>query len=283
MILIADSGSTKTDWVLLDTDKTEVLRTSTIGFNPYFCDSKLVEKEILDNQELYHYKDKISRVFFYGAGCSSKLSNQIIEKGMTMVFKKAKILVDHDMLAAAYAGYDGSPSIVCILGTGSNCCYFDGKNIRSDMPSLGYIFGDKGSGNHLGKKVLTQYFEKKMPKDLSEKLEDSFDVRWDTVKNNIYNKPLPNTYLATFSEFVYQYKEHPFIKKLVEDAFVSFFVSQVEIYPESKTCPIHFSGSVAYYFQDILAEVMQKLNYKMGNIIKKPIDSLVKYHVDYLL
>lgn len=163
MIAIADSGSTKTDWVILNNDLTEDFRTNTIGFNPYHIDAPAIEAEMMKNEELKVISDKITQVYFYGAGCSADFLKETVKNGFRNFFKHAELKVDHDLLAACYAVYRGTPAIVCILGTGSNACYFDGKEVKEATPSLAYILGDEGSGNHMGKSCYTLISPKKCP------------------------------------------------------------------------------------------------------------------------
>ena len=168
MIIIADSGSTKTDWVVLNDAKEEIFKTNTIGFNPYFVSSEDIAEEIAKNEELNSIAKSVKKVFFYGAGTSTDDNKEIVRIGLNNVFENAEFVVDHDLLAACYATYMGKPAMVCILGTGSNSCYFDGNTMREETKSLAYILGDEGSGNDLGKRLLRAYFTKKLPPHLSD-------------------------------------------------------------------------------------------------------------------
>lgn len=283
MILIVDSGSTKSDWVALNLDGTESFRTETIGFNPYFIDSKTIEEELKKNTELVSIKDKVQKVFFYGAGCSSDTMNAVVEKALQSFFKKSKVVVDHDLLAAAYAAYNGKPAIVCILGTGSNSCYFDGKTLYEETPSLAYILGDEGSGNNLGKRILQAYFLKKMPKHLARAFEERYHLTVAELNKNVYQNPFANAYLASFSRFVADHKYEPFIQKIVYDSMKEFFINQVLPYPQARTSEINFIGSIAHYYEEILQAVASEFHLQIGFVLRKPIDNLVKYHLLYLL
>src|SRR5690606_26363959 len=193
-------------------DHSEKFRTQTIGFNPYHIDSDSIELEVNKNQELKSVAGEITHIYFYGAGCSADFLREIVKNGFANIFSNAEILVDHDLLAACYAVYRGTPAIVCILGTGSNACYFDGKKLTEATPSLAYILGDEGSGNHMGKKLLHAYFSKKMPQHLADKFQETYHLTISELNVNVYQKPLANAYLASFSKFVHEHKEEPYFQ-----------------------------------------------------------------------
>lgn len=283
MIAIADSGSTKTDWVILNDDLTEKLRTNTIGLNPYHIDAESIKKEVFQNVELSHIAHKVKKVFFYGAGCSADFLNDRIREGVGSLFTNAEISVNHDLLAACYSVYRGTPAMVCILGTGSNACYFDGKEIKEATPSLAYVLGDEGSGNHLGRKLIHAYFSKKMPLHLAEKFHETYQLTITTLNVNVYQKPMANAYLASFSKFVYEYKEEPFMRNLIYTAMSDFFENQVLPNPEARFSEVNFIGSVAYYYEDTIRSVASNFHLKVGHIVQKPIDNLVDYHKKYIL
>lgn len=283
MILIVDSGSTKSDWVILNEYGKEIFRTETIGFNPYFTNSKEIENAISKNEELSNLKKSATKVFFYGAGCSSRKMNDVVEKALINSFINAFITVEHDLLAAAYAAYNGKPAIVCILGTGSNSCYFDGENLHEETPSLAYILGDEGSGNNLGKRILKAFFLKKMPKFLHQAFQERYNLTTEELNKNVYQNQFANTYLATFSRFVSDHKYEPFIQKLIYDSLKEFFINQVLPYKASRFSEINFIGSVAHFYEEILYAVAAEFHLKIGFVIRKPIDNLVKYHLVYIL
>lgn len=283
MIAIVDSGSTKSDWVILNNKGDEILRTNTIGFNPYFIKSKEISKELESNPDLMKIKDDISYIYFYGAGCSSEKMNAVVEKALNKVFIHSTNRVDHDLKAAAYAAYNGKPAIVCILGTGSNSCYFDGKKLYEETPSLAYILGDEGSGNALGKKVLTAYFLKKMPHHLDRAFQERYKLTIEELNKNIYENNFANKYLATFSRFVADHKYEPFMQKIVYDSLKEFVVNQILPYKEARKAEINFIGSVAHIYEDALKTVLSEFYLNFGFAIKKPIDNLVKYHLLYII
>lgn len=283
MIAIADSGSTKTDWVILNEDLTEHLRTVTIGFNPYHINSEAIFEEISKNIELAAIAEQLKAVYFYGAGCSADFLHGIVKTGFRPFFKNADLSVNHDLLAACYAVYRGVPAMVCILGTGSNACYFDGKEVKEATPSLAYVLGDEGSGNHLGKKLLHAYFSKKMPEHLAKIFDDTYHLTISELNVNVYQKPLVNAYLASFSKFVFEHKNEPFIENLIYTSMADFFENQVLPNPEARFCEVNFIGSVAHYYEDIIRAVAPNYHLKVGHIVQKPIDSLVEYHKNYIL
>lgn len=283
MIAIADSGSTKTDWVILDENHDESFRTNTIGFNPYHIEAETIEAEMFKNEELKAIADKITNVYFYGAGCSADFLKQIVKNGFVNFYTNAEILVDHDLLAACYAVYRDTPAIVCILGTGSNACYFDGKTLKEATPSLAYILGDEGSGNHMGKKLLHAYFSKKMPKYLADKFHETYNLTISDLNVNVYQKKLANAYLASFSKFVHEYKDEPFMHNLVYDSMKEFFENQVLPNPEARFSEVNFIGSVAHYYEDIIRSAAAEFHLEVGQIVRKPIDNIVEYHKKYIL
>ena len=191
MILIADSGSTKCSWALCNEKGEIVLECNTIGFNPYFIDSSNILKH-LKKSVLEEHIDSIKNVFFYGAGCSYAEKNRIVEEPLQLFFKNAKVSIHHDIDAACYAMYNGNPNITCILGTGSNSCFYDGHSVFENAPSLGFLLGDEASGNYFGKKMLTLYFNKALPKDLSQKFEEGFETDLPIIKENIYGNNRAN-------------------------------------------------------------------------------------------
>lgn len=283
MTLIVDSGSTKSDWVVLDQEGKEVLRTETVGLNPYFISTKEIGNEISKNEELSKLQESVAKVFFYGAGCSSNKMNTIVEKALNDSFVNASIMVKHDLLAAAYAAYNGKPAIVCILGTGSNSCYFDGEKLYEETPSLAYILGDEGSGNNLGKRILQAFFLKKMPKRLHQAFQERYNLTTEELNKNVYQNQFANTYLATFSRFVSDHKYEPFIQQLIYSGLKEFFINQVLPYKEARFSEINFIGSVAHYYEEILYAVAAEFHLRIGFVIRKPIDNLVKYHLLYIL
>lgn len=284
MIAIADGGATKCDWVLLDNNKNEVLRTQTIGFNPNVIQKDLIVSELLKNKELEKVKDQITQLFFYGAGCGFE-ANQLFLKGeMQKVFVNANIVVSEDLTAAAYSAYQGVPAIVCILGTGSNSCLFDGEEVYRELPSLGHLIGDEGSGSVIGRALLRDRYMKKLPEDLVQE----FDVVYNGLTaaelvETMYNHPRSNAYLADFNRFVAERKTHPYLQNLVYKEFQKFFEYHILPYKQCHSVEINFIGSIAFIYEDILRSVASQYHLKVGVIVRKPIDNLIAYHQKYIL
>ena len=283
MFAIIDGGSTKCDWIILDDTGKILFKTETIGFNPNIIDAHLIPVEINKNPQLIAQSEKINNLFFYGSGCGVLENCLLVEQELKKVFINAQISVKEDMTAAAYAAYDGKPAVICILGTGSNSCFFDGENIRRDLPSLGFLIGDEGSGNALGKILLKNYFMKKFPQDLHDEFAKTFNLDIDEVISKMYHNPRANAYLADFSKFILERKQHPYLQHLVFEEIKNFLDYQVLPYEESKNCEINFIGSIAYYYEDILRAAAAEMHLKVGKVVQKPIESLADYHLKYIL
>jgi hypothetical protein len=277
MILIADSGSTKCSWAIVGQQGNLIKEISTIGFNPYFIDKKNILKE-LEQSNLTKYSKEILEVFFYGAGCSSKDKNKIISDSLQSFFINSKIVVKHDIDAACYAMYKGNPNITCILGTGSNSCFYDGKEIIENAPSLGFLLGDEASGNYFGKKLLSLYFNNIMPEDLKIKFESGFESDLSIIKENIYNNNRSNVYLSKYFPFITENKNHPIIQDLIFNSLNDFFNLHVCCYENYKDLEINFIGSVGYFLSDDINTVAKKHNCKIGGIVKNPINNLIDFH-----
>ncbi|SVC14301.1 uncharacterized protein METZ01_LOCUS267155 [marine metagenome] len=277
MILIADSGSTKCSWVVCDLEGNLIEKCKTIGFNPFFTNKESIIKH-LDSSTLDKYKHDIKEVFFYGAGCSTKEKNKIIAQPLDMFFNNAQIIISHDIEAACYATYNGKPNISCILGTGSNSCFFDGKEIVENAPALGFLIGDEASGNYFGKKILNLYLNKKLPDDLKKKLESEFETNLSIIKNKTYNNNRANAFLAEYFPFVSNNKKHPIIKELIYKTLEKFFNLHIICYKNFDQVEINFVGSVAYYLTDEIHTTSEKYNCRIGKIIQDPIDGLINYH-----
>lgn len=281
MILIADGGSTKADWILLDKSGAQVLKTRTGGLNPAVFDEELMKKRLQENLDLVDYKDKVTHIYFYGAGCGTEKPTLILKSIFESFFTNADVEVKEDTYAAAYA-VTTQPGIVCILGTGSNSCYFDGEHVDVRIPSLGYILMDEASGNYFGKKLLRDYYYKKMPKKIAKLFEEQFNVDADTIKRNIYKEDNPNTYLAHFAEFLLRNERNAYFNKVLHKGMKDFFKNRILPYKESENIPVHFVGSIAYFAQDIIKDVARFYMIELGNIVRRPIDGLIEYHRELL-
>jgi N-acetylglucosamine kinase-like BadF-type ATPase len=278
MILIADGGSTKADWIAINSDKEEAFRVRTLGLNPAVVPEAELHNRIINMFQLIHVKDEVSEIFFYGAGCGTPGPTEILKLILEAIFINAKVMVSEDMLAAVYAATGKEPAMVCILGTGSNSCYFDGKELKMLVPSLGYILMDEASGNYFGKKLIIDFFYKKMPKGIAKEFEKEFNLDADHIKKSIYREANPNMYLAGFAKFMFDYKENKYIKRLIKKGFQDFFKCRVLPYNINSDTRVYFIGSIAHYFKDILEKVAAKNNLQITGVIQRPIDNLLEYH-----
>jgi len=276
MILIADSGSTKTDWRVIGDDG-KITQARTVGLNPFMTShDKMVE--VLKNELYPQLAANIREVYFYGAGCATDSSCAKVQNALALVFKGAEIEVDNDQLGAARALCGSEPGIACILGTGSNTCLYNGKQIIDNIPPLGYVLGDEGSGNHIGKELLNRYFRRELPTAISERLEKRFDVSKENVLDKVYHDPFANRYLAGFAKFVFQNLKDPYMTHMVYDVFAHFFNKTIARYENYEQYKIHFTGSVAFYFGNLLRQVANDKGLRVFNILETPIAGLTLFH-----
>ncbi len=275
MILVADSGSSKTDWMAYSPN--QILSFSTQGINPYFVNAHDVVKILSKNKEIAPYATAVKEVYFFGSGCSSPDKHEIISNGLSAFFTKAFISVDHDLIGSAYATCGDKKGLACILGTGSNISYYDGQNVHDGKHGLGYVLGDEGSGTYFGKKVLLSFLYQTMPADLREAFAKAYEVNKDIVIENVYQKPLANSYLAGFSRFMKAHQSHPFIQQVLHDGFQEFIDTNVKDYKSYRSLECNFVGSIAYYYQDELRATFAANNIKVGKILQKPIEGIFDY------
>ena len=275
-VLIADSGSTKTQWCLLTGNKKKMI--STQGISPYFLNDETLGKILSDELLPQTGKIEIDEIFYYGTGCSNLVNISLVKRGLKKIYPGAAIKVDHDLLGAAKALCGDEKGIACILGTGSNSCYYNGKKVVKNSPGLGFILGDEGSGTYLGKKVLQYYLYNTFDAELMDKFKNKYPQTNSEILDNVYKTALPNRYLAGFVTFLIENRGHFMIENIIEDSINDFFFNHVYKYRESWTMPINFVGSVAYGFKDILAEMCKDYELKLGKVIKSPMDGLIKYH-----
>ncbi|TMM29136.1 N-acetylglucosamine kinase [Polaribacter aestuariivivens] len=278
MILIADGGSTKADWIALNKDKSEEFRARTLGLNPAVVPEEELHNRIINMFQLINIKDDVTEIHFYGAGCGTPKPTAILKKILENIFVNAKVFISEDMLAAVYAATGKEPAMVCILGTGSNSCYFDGENMKMLVPSLGYILMDEASGNYFGKKLIIDYYYSKMPKNIAAEFEKEFNLEADFIKKSIYKDANPNMYLASFAKFMFDFKDEKYIKRLIKKGFQEFFKYRILPYKISEKTPIYFIGSIAHYFRDILEKIAKKNDLQITDVIQRPIDNLLEYH-----
>jgi N-acetylglucosamine kinase-like BadF-type ATPase len=277
MILVADSGSTKCDWMLINKgvigDK-----TSTPGFNPYFCDEAFVISGLNSNKELVAASSSVTAVYFYGAGCSSPERNEIIRKALVKFFPAAEATVDHDVFASVLATCGDEPGVACILGTGSNSCYFDGKTIHHNNYGLGYIMGDEGSGSYLGKKLITHYLYGILPPAIRTAFEARYTMDKEIMIENVYSKSGANVWLASFAKFMSEHPNDPWVRQTVRKGFDEFFDLYVCGYADYRQLTIHFVGSIAHCFEDILRETGASKQARVGKVVRHPINGLAEYY-----
>ena len=279
MRLIVDSGSTKTDWIAIDDSGNILFETQTLGLNPQVLSEAIVEERIINNYDLYRIRNEVDSTFFYGAGCGTEPPRKLMDGVLKSIFQNSTISVKEDTYAAVYAITDpGEPSIVCILGTGSNCSLYDGQMVHQKITSLGYILMDDASGNYFGRQLIRDYYFNKIPKALSESFAEEFNLGAEEIKTNLYKKSNPNTYLATFAKFVIVNKNEPYIKGLINKGLGLFIENQISQFDNAKELPIHFIGSISYFLKEELEAKLISYGFTLGKILKKPIEGLVSYH-----
>lgn len=277
MILVADSGATKTHWVLLDKGTVQ-LEIYTKGFNPYYYKGDEFTESLLDEFiGNVSFKD-ISAIYFYAAGCSSKANVKIIQNTLSKIFVKASIVANHDLYGAAIALLGNEKGIACILGTGSNSCLWDGQNIIHNVPSVGYLLGDEGGGTYTGKLLVREVLLGIAEKEVADLFYDSVGLNFSSVLDRIYKEPNPNQFLSQQTKFLREYIAYPYCRDVVARSFGDFVNVQLIKYPGINSLPACFTGSVAANFQDILKEVLKKYGIQLGKIIKEPIEGLITYH-----
>ncbi len=274
MLLVADSGSTKTQWLTENENLFE-----TIGFNPHFHTKDSVLIAMAKVAELKRIAADISSVYFYGAGCSSKERNAVIESALSDFFPLAKIYVDHDLKAAAYATYSGETCISCILGTGSNSCLFDGEQLTENVPALGYVLGDEGSGGWFGKELAKAYLYHLLPQATNQLFEQHCAKDKEEIFERVYRQPYANVYLASFAKLLSLSPDKDYISDLVTRGFHEFFKYHVVCYNNYQNYPVHFVGSLAFHFQDELQAVAKQFGCTVQNITKEPVRELLKWHL----
>lgn len=280
MRLLVDSGSTKADWIAIDEDGKVLFTTQTLGLNPEILEGDEIIERINDRFDILQNKDKATHLFFYGAGCGTDKMKINLSRVFQEYFSNAIIAVHEDTYAAVYATTPkGEQAIVSILGTGSNCSYFDGKVLHQKVQSLGYIIMDDCSGNVFGKELIRKYYFNKMPKELAIEFEKEYNLDPDFIKSKLYKEPNPNAYLATFAKFLIQHKETEFCKKIIFKGMKSFVKNYIRQYDNCKEVPVHFVGSIAFYLKDELQIIFDKYELKLGNVLRRPIDGLIAYHI----
>ncbi len=276
MILIADSGSTKTDWRILDGQE-KITQAKTVGINPYHQTEEEIAR-LLTEELLPQIAPEIQQVYFYGAGCTGEAVIQQVKRAFAAVFPGADVWVHSDLFAAARALCGHEPGIACILGTGSNSCLYDGKEIIDHIPALGYILGDEGSASYLGRELLNRFLKRDMPEPLRQHFEKRYQVTQAEALENVYQKPQANRYIAGFSRFAFHHLNHPYIARIVYDGFKTFFERNICRYENYQQYKVHFTGSVAFYYGNLLRQVANDQGVVLQNILESPIAGLTLFH-----
>jgi N-acetylglucosamine kinase-like BadF-type ATPase len=279
MILVVDSGSTKTDWIALDNEGEEIFSTQTLGLNPQMLSNEILNERIKNNFDIYKNRKLVNKLFFYGAGCGVKDTQNRILKVFKSIFVNSEFDIKEDTYAAVYSAVDkGIPSIVNIIGTGSNCSYYDGKNVIQKVQSLGYVLMDYASGNYYGKYLIRAYYFNKMPESLRDEFSNNYDLSPNSIKNKLYREENPNTYLAGFARFLIENKSNEYFKEIIFKGLERFIDYQILQYDDFSKVDIHYVGSIAYYLKDEITKIGKKYNLKTGKFIQRPITGLVDYH-----
>lgn len=279
MIIIADGGSTKTNWCLLD-DEGKKIYFNTEGYNPYFVGSEYILSSLRRGLPQDLPFPQITEVNYYGAGVHNAEKAAVVVQAMEQVFPHAQINVGHDLIAAARALLGDQPGFAAILGTGTNSCIYDGKEITHNISSAAYILGDEGSGCYIGKKLLTDYVRGYMPEDVREVFWETYKLTPDDVMDHVYTKPLANRFCAGFSKFVYDCTVNiGYSRGIVVNAFDDFFRNLVSRYPDYQSYSFNCIGSVGYNFRNVLEEKAKEYGMPLGRILRSPIDDLVQYHI----
>jgi len=275
-ILIADSGATKAEWCLVKGKGKKTIFTD--GISPYFLDTPAIV-DLLQKQFVPSMKNaNVDEIYYYGTGCANPNNAKIVKKALQKVFPGTKVNVNHDLMAAARAVCGDTKGIACILGTGSNSCYYDGKRIVKNSPGLGYILGDEGSGAYLGKRVLQYYLYNTFDEDLRARFDAAYVTNTVEILESVYKKPLANRYLAGFARFLADNRGHYMIENIIEDGLNDFFFNHLCKYRETWKLPVSFVGSIAFGFKDVLQELCNAYEFELGKVLKNPMSGLIEYH-----
>ena len=280
MKLLVDSGSTKADWISIDETGKILFTTQTLGLNPEVLNKEEIISRVNDRFDISLNKENVTHLFFYGAGCGTERMKNFLTDVFKEYFPNATVVVHEDTYAAVYATTPkNEKAIVCILGTGSNCSYFDGKILHQKVQSLGYIAMDDCSGNQFGRQLIRDYYFGKMPANLAAEFSKTYDLDADVIKNQLYKQPNPNAYMATFAKFLILHKDEEYCQKLVRKDMQVFVDNYITQYENCKEVPVHFIGSIAFYLKEELKEVLESNGLTIGNVLRRPIDGLIDFHI----
>lgn len=276
MILVADSGSSKSDWRLALPDS-KPLAFSTKGLNPFFVSEKEIARVIQDVPEVIPYAEEISEVYFFGSGCSSPDRREMVSNALSQLFVNAFISVETDLLGSAYATCGNRKGYIATLGTGSDVSFYDGEEVVPSKQGIGYVLGDEGSGARFGKYLITQYLYGTMPKDLAAEFGEKYKLNKENVIKNVYQRPTPNVYLASFVPFMAEHVAHPYVKDLLTTGFSEYIRTNITTLEDHKEYVCHFVGSIAFHFQEHLRPACEHYGVEVGTILKSPIEELFKF------
>lgn len=279
MKFVVDSGSTKADWLLFN-NKQHLGVYNTLGLNPEVLNTNVLVERILANEEIANLRTSIKEIYFYGSGCSTVHSKKVMQDALVHVFENAEFFeILEDTYAAVYATcHDLEPGIVCINGTGSNCSFFNGKEVEQAVNSLGYLAMDDCSGVDFGRRLIRAYYFNAMPADLKHEFEMAYNLDADYIKKNFYKEPNPNAYLASFLPFLIAHKNHSFLQKMITESFQFFIDYYIKQYANHADVPIHFIGSTAFLLQEEFESILSKNHLKAGVFYQKPLEGLIKLH-----
>lgn len=274
--LLADGGATKTAWCLITGSRKKVF--STQGISPYFLNAVQMEQILIEELKPHTGEAEVEEIFYYGTGCSNPQNAKLVKNAFKNVFPNAEVRVDHDLSAAAKALCGNEKGIACILGTGSNSCYYNGKKIVKNSPGLGFILGDEGSGAYLGKKILQHYLYDIFDNDLRARFDARFVTTSTEILTAVYKQPLPNRYMASYAIFLAENRGHYMVENIIEDGLSDFFSNHVTRYRESLVMPVNFVGSIAFGFKDVLENICDSYHVRLGKVLKDSLEGLITYH-----
>lgn len=276
MILVADSGSSRSDWMLALPDSKPLFFT-TKGLNPFFVNERDIERVLQNVPEIIPYADEVSEVYFFGSGCSSPDRREIVSNALSSLFMNAFIDVEIDLVGSAYATCGTRKGYIATLGTGSDITFYDGEYIMPSRQGIGYVLGDEGSGVWLGKELVTDYLYGRMPSELSMQFAESYKITKENVIKNVYHKPMPHTYLASFAPFLSENINHPYAREMLLKGFSEYIESNIVPYMDYREYVTHFVGSIAFHFEEQLREACDRYGVQVGMILKSPIERLFEF------
>lgn len=276
MYIIADAGSTKIDWRLIF-ENGAVKGVTTPGVNPILMSEEEVSEAFTSKSDRFASDEAVTKVYYYGAGILCDEVKTKVCNSLKRLFPQAECFAASDMVAAARALCGRQAGIACIVGTGSNCCWYDGENIADNVPAGGFILGDEASGAYFGKRLLSDYIKGLLPSAIEQEMKQRFGLDYPTVVQNVYKNAMPSRYLASFSPFIYEFRHHPYVAKMIANGFDEFLRRNVMRY-EYQKYPVNFTGSVAFYYRDILEKCLASFGMKVGKIVRTPMDGLIAYH-----